>query len=133
MRSQAMKEWRMTQDTSVPPTVEESVAEETTVPPPTGRKKIAVLGGGLGSMTTVYALTQEKDWQERYDITVYQIGWRLGGKGASGRGINDRIQEHELHIWMGFYENAFRMMRNVFTEWNLLPRKPNWPIFPETP
>ncbi|MCW3099569.1 MAG: dependent oxidoreductase [Chthonomonadaceae bacterium] len=123
----------MTQSTSAPPTVEKSAAGDITVPPSTGRKKIAVLGGGLGSMTTVYALTQEKDWQERYDITVYQIGWRLGGKGASGRGVNDRIQEHGLHIWMGFYENAFRMMRDVFAEWNLLPRKPNWPIFPETP
>jgi uncharacterized protein with NAD-binding domain and iron-sulfur cluster len=49
------------------------------------RQKIAVLGGGLGSLTTVYGLTSEPGWRDKYDITVYQMGWRLGGKGASGR------------------------------------------------
>jgi len=52
----------------------------------------------------------------RYEITVYQMGWRLGGKGASGRGPADRIEEHGLHLWMGFYENAFRLMRECYTE-----------------
>ena len=44
------------------------------------------------------------------------MGWRLGGKGASGRGENDRIEEHGLHLWMGFYENAFRLMRECYAE-----------------
>ena len=52
----------------------------------------------------------------RYDITVYQEGWRLGGKGASGRGKSGRIEEHGLHIWLGFYDNAFRMMRECLAE-----------------
>ena len=52
----------------------------------------------------------------RYEITVYQEGWRLGGKGASGRGVNGRIEEHGLHIWLGFYDNAFRMMRECHGE-----------------
>lgn len=52
----------------------------------------------------------------RYDITVYQEGWRLGGKGASGRGVHGRIEEHGLHIWLGFYDNAFRMMRACHAE-----------------
>ena len=49
-------------------------------------------------------------------MTVYQLGWRLGGKGASGRGPADRIEEHGLHLWMGFYENAFRLMRECYAE-----------------
>lgn len=49
-------------------------------------------------------------------MTVYQTGWRLGGKGASGRGDADRIEEHGLHLWMGFYENAFRLMRECYAE-----------------
>jgi len=79
-------------------------------------KKIAVLGGGVSAMTTIYNLMQEPDWQQKYDITVYQLGWRIGGKGASGvnRKIGDRIEEHGLHLWMGFYENAFRMMQGVY-------------------
>ena len=44
------------------------------------------------------------------------MGWRLGGKGASGRGVADRVEEHGLHLWMGFYENAFRLMRECYAE-----------------
>src|SRR5262249_43341721 len=49
-----------------------------------------------------------------YAVTVYQQGWRLGGKGASGRGPASRIEEHGLHLWMGWYENAFRLMRDCY-------------------
>ena len=52
----------------------------------------------------------------QYEITVYQQGWRLGGKGASGRGVHGRIEEHGLHVWMGFYENAFRLVRDAYDE-----------------
>jgi uncharacterized protein with NAD-binding domain and iron-sulfur cluster len=48
------------------------------------KKKIAVLGGGAGSMAAVYGMTLEPNWAEKYDITVYQLGWRLGGKGGLG-------------------------------------------------
>ena len=61
--------------------------------------------------------------QGKYEITIYQVGWRLGGKGASGRGPADRIEEHGLHIWMGFYENAFRLLRECYQELNRDPRK----------
>lgn len=81
-------------------------------------RRIAVLGGGIGALSTVYALTSEPDWRGRFDIDVYVHGWRLGGKGASGRNVamGHRIQEHGLHIWMGFYHNAFRVMRDVYAE-----------------
>ncbi|MEO7132588.1 MAG: NAD(P)-binding protein [Vicinamibacterales bacterium] len=82
------------------------------------KQKVAVLGGGLGSLTTVYGLTSDPAWRDNYDITVYEMGWRLGGKGASGRNAqqNMRIEEHGLHIWMGFYENAFQMMQTCYAE-----------------
>jgi uncharacterized protein with NAD-binding domain and iron-sulfur cluster len=82
------------------------------------KRRIAVLGGGVGSMTTVWALTHLPDWQEKFDITIYQLGWRLGGKGASGRDPENswRILEHGLHVWGGFYENAFRAMQQVYAE-----------------
>jgi uncharacterized protein with NAD-binding domain and iron-sulfur cluster len=81
-----------------------------------GVQKIAILGGGVGSMSTAWELTNVSGWREKYDITVYQMGWRLGGKGASGRNteVHSRIQEHGLHMWMGFYENAFEVMREVY-------------------
>ncbi len=83
-------------------------------------KKVAILGGGVGSMTAAFELTQEPDWQRKYDITVYQLGWRLGGKGASGRDrkLGARIEEHGLHIWAGYYDNSFRVMRDCYAALN---------------
>src|SRR5579871_4500369 len=82
------------------------------------RQKIAVLGGGISALTAIFDLTASKDWQSKYDITVYQMGWRLGGKGASSRNpqVANRIEEHGLHICLGFYENAFQIMRSTYQE-----------------
>ena len=79
-------------------------------------QKIAILGGGVGAMTTAYYLSDQPGWQNNYDITVYQQGWRLGGKGASGRNarLGQRIEEHGLHIWFGFYANAFKMIKAAY-------------------
>ncbi|MET0973811.1 MAG: FAD-dependent oxidoreductase, partial [Thermoleophilaceae bacterium] len=84
-------------------------------------KEIAVLGGGVGGLTAAYHLTATPQLRERHSVTVYQLGWRLGGKGASGRNRsrNNRIEEHGLHVWGGFYENAFRLIRQCYAE---LPR-----------
>ena len=73
--------------------------------------RVVILGGGVAGMTAAMELSRP-GWQQRYEsITLYQLGWRLGGKGASGRGAHERIEEHGLHIWLGFYDNAFRLLR----------------------
>lgn len=77
--------------------------------------KVAIVGGGCASLAAAFELTRPEN-QGQYEVTVYQLGWRLGGKGASGRGKADRIEEHGLHLWMGFYENAFGMMRECYAE-----------------
>lgn len=84
-----------------------------------GKQRVAVLGGGIGALAAVYKLTQQANWQDRFDITLYQLGWRLGGKGASGRNaaFNNRIEEHGLHVWAGFYENAFGLMNDIYKEY----------------
>jgi uncharacterized protein with NAD-binding domain and iron-sulfur cluster len=90
------------------------------------KKKVVILGGGTASLSTAFELTNRPDWRDRFEsITVYQMGWRLGGKGASGRGENDRIEEHGLHIWMGWYANAFKMIQRVYQE---LGRPPGTPL-----
>lgn len=78
------------------------------------RKKIAVLGGGLGSLSAVYELTDYPDWRDQYEISVYQMGWRLGGKTATGRGKYDRIEEKGIHIFQGWYDNAFRIVKDAY-------------------
>ncbi len=94
------------------------------------KEKIAILGGGVGAMATAFELTQSPGWQDKYDITVYQMGWRLGGKGASGRNadMGQRIEEHGLHIWLGFYENAFEMIRLAYDEVHRLGLTPESPF-----
>jgi uncharacterized protein with NAD-binding domain and iron-sulfur cluster len=72
-------------------------------------------------MATAFELTRP-ELAGRYELTIYQLGWRLGGKGASGRGPAGRIEEHGLHLWMGFYENAFRLMRECYAELGRDPR-----------
>ncbi len=76
---------------------------------------VAVIGGGCASIAAAFELSRPEH-QGKYRVTVYQMGWRLGGKGASGRGPNARIEEHGFHVWMGFYENAFRLMRECYAE-----------------
>jgi uncharacterized protein with NAD-binding domain and iron-sulfur cluster len=91
------------------------------------KKKIAVLGGGVAALSTVYSLTSEPGWSDHYEITVYQLGWRLGGKGATGRDLSfgNRLVEHGYHAWFGFYENAFTMIRSCYEE---LGRPPGSPL-----
>jgi len=90
-------------------------------------EKIAILGGGVAAMTAAYYLTSQPGWQNRHAITVYQLGWRLGGKGASGRNaqVGQRIEEHGLHIWFGFYANAFKMIKEAYAS---LERPPGAPL-----
>jgi uncharacterized protein with NAD-binding domain and iron-sulfur cluster len=46
------------------------------------------------------------------------MGWRLGGKGASGRnpGVANRVEEHGFHFWWGFYDNAFSLIQRCYEE-----------------
>lgn len=86
---------------------------------PRSKTRVLVLGGGMGALSFVHALTSRPD-AHRFEITVLETGFRLGGKCASGRNPDraQRIEEHGLHVWFGCYDNAFRMLRDV---WRSLP------------
>jgi len=88
--------------------------------------RVAILGGGVGSLSAAFALSEIDPKGEKYEITLHQLGWRLGGKTASGRNAEygQRIEEHGLHIWAGFYENAFTIMRSVLKALNPPPGDP---------
>jgi uncharacterized protein with NAD-binding domain and iron-sulfur cluster len=77
-----------------------------------GKQRVAVLGGGLAGLTTAYELSASG----KFDVTVYQMGWRLGGKVASSRNddVGLRIEEHGIHVLFGAYENAFHVLRRVY-------------------
>ncbi len=103
----------------------ESRSSDHVAPGQKKKKRVAVLGGGASALTTAYYLSRTQELRDAYEVTVYQLGWRLGGKGASGRGPNGRIEEHGLHIFWGFYENAFALMRECY---RLMDRPPTMPL-----
>lgn len=81
--------------------------------PPRRRRKVIVLGGGPSACVAAYYLARQRD---RFEVELYTQGWRLGGKCGAGRNTEraDRIEEHGLHAFIGFYENAFRALRDVY-------------------
>lgn len=91
------------------------------------KQKIAVLGGGMGVLSAVFAITGQPGWADQYDITVYQLGWRLGGKAATSRdeAHANRVLEHGYHMLFGFYENTFATLRSCYAE---LGRDPGQPL-----
>jgi uncharacterized protein with NAD-binding domain and iron-sulfur cluster len=90
------------------------------------RRRIVILGGGMAGLAAAWRLSDPDG--ERPQVTVYQRGWRLGGKGASSRGANGRIEEHGLHVWLGFYDNSFRLLRSCYEELDRPRADPGCPI-----
>src|SRR5215218_5411215 len=90
--------------------------------------RVAILGGGMAGLAAAWALTDPESASDVESVTVYQRGWRLGGKGASSRGVHGRIEEHGLHVWLGYYENAFRLMRQVYEQLDRPATAPGCPI-----
>jgi uncharacterized protein with NAD-binding domain and iron-sulfur cluster len=83
------------------------------------KRKVAILGGGMGGLAAAFRLTSAPDWRKRFkSITIYQMGWRVGGKCATGRNAAhaSRIEEHGIHGFLGCYYNALRMMRDCYDE-----------------
>ena len=88
----------------------------------TKKTRVAILGGGMAALTAAFQLSEHPE----YEVSVYSIGWRLGGQGSSGRNLEQaaRIEEHGLHLWFGFYENAFNVMRRCYAALGRAPGEP---------
>jgi uncharacterized protein with NAD-binding domain and iron-sulfur cluster len=92
------------------------------------RRRVAIVGGGLAGLTAAWELSQP-GWANDFEaITVFERRSCLGGKGASTRGVHGRIEEHGLHVWLGYYHNAFRLMREVYAELDRPATDPACPI-----
>ncbi|MBR0939159.1 NAD(P)-binding protein [Bradyrhizobium jicamae] len=89
--------------------------------------KIAILGGGIGSLAAAFDLTEQDPDGSLYDITLYQVGWRLGGKCSVGwtMGADGEVVRHEhgLHVWAGFYDNAFDLLQRCY---EAMENRPDW-------
>ena len=90
--------------------------------------RVLILGGGMAGLSAAWRLS-EPGWRKRFSsITVLERGHHLGGKGASSRGVHGRIEEHGLHVWLGYYDNAFRVMRECYAELDRARTDPQCPI-----
>ena len=78
--------------------------------------RVCILGAGMAALSAAASLVAEGPG--RYDITIHQLGWRAGGKGASGRngapGMGMRIEEHGLHVWFGCYHHAWQLLKRCY-------------------
>ena len=76
--------------------------------------KVVIIGGGPAALAAAFELTEPG--RGDHEVTIFQPGWRLGGKCASGRdrGRGNRIEEHGLHIWFGSYDNAIALMTRCY-------------------
>ena len=89
---------------------------------------MAVIGGGMAALAAALDLS-EGSWHDRFDsIVVYQRGHLLGGKGASVRGAHGRIEEHGLHVLLGYYHQTFAVMRRCYDELDRTRTDPTCPI-----
>ena len=80
------------------------------------KTKVAILGGGIGALAAAFDITEQDPTGALFEVTLYQMGWRLGGKCAVGwTDPPDRVRrEHGLHVWAGFYDNAFDLLQRCY-------------------
>jgi uncharacterized protein with NAD-binding domain and iron-sulfur cluster len=84
-------------------------------------QRIVIVGAGPSGLATALHLTDptlNPNWEKRYKVEIYQLGWRAGGKGATGRNENayERIEEHGIHLFGNMYYNSTRMIQTVLGE-----------------
>ncbi len=83
----------------------------------TDKKKVAILGGGPSGLAAAFGLTATPALREAYDVTIYQAGWRVGGKCASGRaGPENKVEQNGTHYLFGCYDNTLELGRASYAE-----------------
>lgn len=80
------------------------------------RRKVAILGAGPAGLAAAFALSRTEELRARFAVTVYQMGWRAGGKSATGRAMDQgwRIEQNGSHYLFGCYGNSFEMVREAY-------------------
>jgi uncharacterized protein with NAD-binding domain and iron-sulfur cluster len=83
-----------------------------------GRKtRVAVLGAGPAGLAAAFGLSDTAEQRARYDVTVYQMGWRAGGKCSTGRvAPTMRVEQNGTHYLFGCYDACFDTVRRSFDE-----------------
>jgi uncharacterized protein with NAD-binding domain and iron-sulfur cluster len=89
---------------------------------------VLIIGGGMAGLTAAWELSRD-GWQRTFEsITIVERSAHPGGKGASVRSAGGRIHEHGLHVWLGYYDNAFALMRECYEELDRAATDPRCPV-----
>lgn len=74
------------------------------------KKRAVVLGAGPAGLSAAMALIESGE----YEVDVYQMGWRAGGKCATGRDAGHfRARQNGSHYLFGCYHNSFALIRRA--------------------
>lgn len=74
------------------------------------KKKIAILGGGVGGLTVAHQLLKSG---ENYDITIYECNKQVGGLARSGRDKSGCAIEYCWRVFFGFYHNLLPLLHEI--------------------
>src|SRR5579871_4035207 len=82
-----------------------------------GKTRVAILGAGPAGLAAAFGLSDTAEQRARYDVTVYQMGWRAGGKCSTGRvAPTMRVEQNGTHYLFGCYDACFDTVRRSFDE-----------------
>jgi uncharacterized protein with NAD-binding domain and iron-sulfur cluster len=79
-------------------------------------RRVVVIGAGVAGLTTAHELTRTEAARSDWTVDVFEMGHRIGGRlfSAHRPEASGRNEEHGLHVWFGFYDNAFRLAHDVW-------------------
>lgn len=81
----------------------------------TEKKKVAILGAGPAGLAAAFGLSATPELRAQYDVTLYQVGWRAGGKCSSGRGGDEnRVEQNGTHYLFGCYDNTLELGKRAY-------------------
>jgi uncharacterized protein with NAD-binding domain and iron-sulfur cluster len=85
------------------------------------KKRVVVLGAGPAGLAAAFGLSDTAEQRAKYDVTVYQMGWRAGGKCSTGRaGPELRVEQNGTHYLFGCYDACFDVSKRSFDELSAL-------------
>ena len=78
---------------------------------------MAIIGSGPAGLAAAFALSAP-GVAGRFEVHVYQMGWRAGGKASTGRNSEKghRVEQNGSHYLFGCYHNCFAMVRQAYEE-----------------